>query len=129
MTKKEIVKAISDATGKPQTQIAEIFEHTLEAIAQAMLKEGRLEIRNFGVFQVKCRRERVARNPRSGLMVTIPEKFVISFRGGKELEQRLQELDEVAAKRARAYDSKAECDELEDDLEDSANLQTDQQEN
>lgn len=125
MTKKEIVKAISDATGMPQTQIAKIFEHTLEAIAQAMLKEGRLEIRNFGVFQVKCRREGTARNPRSGLTVTIPEKFVVSFRGGKELEQRLQELDEVAARRARAYDPKGDCDDLEQDLDDSANLQTD----
>jgi nucleoid DNA-binding protein len=119
VTKKEIVKAISDAHGLPQTEIAKIFEHTLEAIAQALLKEGRLEIRNFGVFQVKCRRERVARNPRSGLMVTIPEKFVVSFRSGKELEQRLQELDEVAAKRARAYDPKADCDD-ETDLEDTA---------
>ena len=70
---------------------------------------------------MKCRRERVARNPRSGLMVTIPEKFVVSFRGGKELEQRLQELDEVAAKRARAFDPKADCDE-ENDLDDSADL-------
>lgn len=110
MTKKEIVKAISDATGIPQTQIAKIFEHTLEAIAQAMLKEGRLELRNFGVFQVKCRRERTARNPRSGLTVTIPEKFVVSFRSGKELEHRLQEMDEEAAKRARAYDPKADDD-------------------
>ncbi|MFO0940283.1 MAG: HU family DNA-binding protein [Pirellulales bacterium] len=118
MTKKEIVKAISDAHGLPQTEIAKIFEHTLEAIAQALLKEGRLEIRNFGVFQVKCRRERVARNPRSGLMVTIPEKFVVSFRSGKELEQRLQELDEVAAKQARAYDPKSDCD--NNDLDDSA---------
>lgn len=123
MTKKEIVKAISDATGHPQTHIAEIFEHTLEAIAQAMLKEGRLEIRNFGVFQVKCRRERVARNPRTGLTVTIPEKFVVTFRGGKELEQRLQDLNELAAKRARSFDTSADTGIDAENLDDSADLQ------
>lgn len=123
MTKKEIVKAISDATGHPQTHIAEIFEHTLEAIAQAMLKEGRLEIRNFGVFQVKCRRERVARNPRTGLTVTIPEKFVVTFRGGKELEQRLQDLNELAAKRARSFDTSADTSIDAENLDDSADLQ------
>jgi nucleoid DNA-binding protein len=92
VTKKEIVKAISDETGKTQTIVAEIVAHTIEQIVKTLLKEGRVELRDFGVFQVKCRKARMARNPRTGLQVNIPEKFVVTFKGGKELEARIENL-------------------------------------
>ena len=130
MTKKEIVKAISDETGITQTDVSKIVAHTIETIVKTLLREGRVELRDFGVFQVKCRKARTARNPRTGLQVSIPEKFVVTFRGGKELEARIQDLDEEAAKKARASNSKLEPDELTaNDLDDSANLQGKEQRN
>jgi integration host factor subunit beta len=123
VTKKEIVKAISDETGKTQTIVAEIVAHTIEQIVKTLLKEGRVELRDFGVFQVKCRKARMARNPRTGLQVNIPEKFVVTFKGGKELEARIQDLEEEAAKKARTYNAKLDTEDSSE-LDDSANLQS-----
>ncbi len=108
MTKKEIVRSISDKTGLTQLQIKEIVQLTFEGIVDTLLKEGRVELRNFGVFQVKSRKARIARNPRTGRKVAVPEKFVVSFKAGKEMEERVQFLDEVAVSRAR--DCEADLD-------------------
>lgn len=125
MTKKEIVKAISDETGQTQTVVSEIVGHTIEAIVKTLLREGRVELRDFGVFQVKCRKARQARNPRTGLQVSIAEKFVVTFRGGKELEARIQHLDEAAASKVRASNSRLDNDDTASQLDDSADLQED----
>lgn len=102
MTKKEIVKSISDKTGLTQLQIKEIVQLTFDDIVETLLEEGRVELRNFGVFQVKCRKARKARNPRTGGQVDVPEKFVVTFKPGKEMEARVQELEDAAAARARS---------------------------
>ena len=96
MTKKEIVKTISDKTGLTQLQIKEIVQLTFDGIIETLLDEGRVELRNFGVFQVKSRKARKARNPRTGRQVQVPEKFVVTFKPGKEMEARVQELEDAA---------------------------------
>lgn len=100
MTKKEIVKTISDKTGLTQLQIKEIVQLTFDGIIETLLEEGRVELRNFGVFQVKSRKARRARNPRTGLQVDVPEKYVVTFKPGKEMEARVQELEDAAAEKA-----------------------------
>ena len=100
MTKKEIVKTISDKTGLTQLQIKEIVQLTFDGIIETLLEEGRVELRNFGVFQVKSRKARKARNPRTGLQVDVPEKFVVTFKPGKEMEGRVQELEDAANRRS-----------------------------
>ncbi len=102
MTKKEIVKTISDKTGLTQLQIKEIVQLTFDGIIETLLEEGRVELRNFGVFQVKGRKARKARNPRTGRQVDVPEKFVVTFKPGKEMEAKVQELEDAAAEKARA---------------------------
>ncbi len=96
MTKKEIVKTISDKTGLTQLQIKEIVQLTFDGIIETLLDERRVELRNFGVFQVKSRKARKARNPRTGRQVDVPEKFVVTFKPGKEMEARVQELEDAA---------------------------------
>lgn len=95
VTKKEIVKSISDKTGLTQLQIKEIVQLTFDGIVDTLLEEGRVELRNFGVFQVKSRKARKARNPRTGRQVDVPEKFVVTFKPGKEMEARVQELEDA----------------------------------
>ncbi len=102
VTKKEIVKSISDKTGLTQLQIKEIVQLTFDGIVETLLEEGRVELRNFGVFQVKSRKARKARNPRTGRQVDVPEKFVVTFKPGKEMEARVQELEDAAAAKARS---------------------------
>jgi hypothetical protein len=57
------------------------------------VEEQRIELRNFGVFEVKKRAARKARNPRTGQRVDVPQKFVITFKPGKEMEEKVRELE------------------------------------
>lgn len=92
MTKKEIVKTISDETGLTQLQIKEIVQRTFDAIIDTLAEEGRVELRNIGVFQVKPRAARKARNPRTGHQVEVPEKYVVTFKPGKKMENRVKQM-------------------------------------
>lgn len=100
MTKKEIVKAISDQIGLTQLKTKEIVQKTFDAIVETLIAEKRIELRNFGVFEVKKRAARKARNPRTGDKVFVPEKFVVTFKPGKEMEEKVRQLEEAAARAA-----------------------------
>lgn len=102
MTKKEIVKDISEEIGLTQLKTKEIVQKTFDAIVRTLVEEGRIELRNFGVFEVKKRAARKARNPRTGDKVFVPEKFVVTFKPGKEMEERVRQLEEEAARKAMA---------------------------
>ena len=89
MTKKEIVKTISEEIGMTQLKTKEIVQKTFDAIVDTLIQERRIELRNFGVFEVKKRAARKARNPRTGDKVFVPEKYVVTFKPGKEMRHRL----------------------------------------
>ena len=97
MTKKEIVKTISEEIGLTQLKTKEIVQKTFDAIVETLVEEKRIELRNFGVFEVKKRAARKARNPRTGDKVFVPEKFVVTFKPGKEMEEKVRELERQAA--------------------------------
>ncbi|MGO8690577.1 MAG: HU family DNA-binding protein [Thermoguttaceae bacterium] len=101
MTKKEIVRTISEEIGLTQLQTKEIVQKTFNAIVEALVEERRIELRNFGVFEVKRRAPRKARNPRTGDKVFVPEKFVVTFKPGKEMEERVRQLEIQAAAAAK----------------------------
>jgi nucleoid DNA-binding protein len=93
MTKKEIVKQISDEIGLTQLKTKEIVQKTFNAIVDTLIRERRIELRNFGVFEVKKRKARKARNPKTSESVFVPPKFVVTFKPGKEMEERVRNLD------------------------------------
>src|SRR5258708_11892651 len=92
VTKKEIVKQISERIGLTQLKTKEIVQQTFDAIVETLLETGRIELRNFGVFEVKQRKARKARNPRTGDKVDVPPKNVVTFKPGKEMEERVRNL-------------------------------------
>src|SRR6516164_9940920 len=92
VTKKEIVKQISERIGLTQLKTKEIVQQTFDAIVETLLEVGRIELRNFGVFEVKQRKARKARNPRTGARVDVPPKFVVTFKPGKEMEERVRQM-------------------------------------
>jgi nucleoid DNA-binding protein len=100
VTKKEIVKDISEAIGLTQLKTKEIVQKTFDAIVKTLVEDGRIELRNFGVFEVKKRAARKARNPRTGDKVFVPEKFVVTFKPGKEMEEKVRQMEEAAARAA-----------------------------
>jgi nucleoid DNA-binding protein len=103
VTKKEIVKTISEEIGLTQLKTKEIVQKTFDAIVETLVEDRRIELRNFGVFEVKQRAARKARNPRTGAKVFVPEKFVVTFKPGKEMEEKVRQLERQAAEaRAKA---------------------------
>ena len=99
MTKKEIVKQISEDIGLTQLKTKEIVQKTFDAIVETLVEDRRIELRNFGVFEVKKRAARKARNPRTGDRVDVAEKFVVTFKPGKEMEEKVRQLDEAEARK------------------------------
>ena len=93
MTKKEIVKKISEDIGLTQLKTKDIVQRTLDAIIATLVAEGRIELRNFGVFEVKRRAPRKARNPRTGDKVFVPPKNVVTFKPGKEMEELVRKMN------------------------------------
>jgi nucleoid DNA-binding protein len=102
VTKKEIVKTISEEIGLTQLKTKEIVQKTFDAIVETLVADERIELRNFGVFEVKKRAARKARNPRTGQRVNVPEKYVVTFKPGKEMEERVRLLSERKAAQAAA---------------------------
>lgn len=90
MTKKEIVRRISERADLTQLKTKEIVQWTFDAIIDTLIKDGRIELRNFGVFEVRRRKARRARNPRTNDRVDVPEKNVVTFQPGKEMEERVR---------------------------------------
>jgi len=89
VTKKEIVKQIADRAELTQLKTKEIVQWTFDAIVDTLIQDGRIELRNFGVFEVKRRKARKARNPRTGDKVDVEPKNVVTFKPGKEMEERV----------------------------------------
>ena len=95
MTKKEIVKQIPERIGLTQLKTKDIVQQTFDAIVDTLLEVGRIELRNFGVFEVKQRKARKARNPRTGERVDVPPKNVVTFKPGKEMEEKVRNMKDV----------------------------------
>jgi DNA-binding protein HU-beta/integration host factor subunit beta len=92
ITKKDIVRQISEKIGETQLKTKEIVQRTFDAIVDTLMETGRIELRKFGVFMVKQRKARKARNPQTGDAVEVPPKFVVTFKPGRIMEQRVKTL-------------------------------------
>lgn len=92
MTKQDLVIRVAEQTGSTQLEVGEVIQRTLDAIVAALVSPGRIELRGFGVFQVRKRAARLGRNPRTGEQIQVPEKLVVSFVPGKEVEDRVRLL-------------------------------------
>src|SRR5512137_846199 len=86
LTKRDLVIRISDETGLVQQQVLDVVQKTLDYISEALAKGDKVELRNFGVFEVKIRKARVGRNPNAPAVdVPIPQRAVVKFKPGKEM--------------------------------------------
>ena len=101
MTKKEMATAIAQDAGISQIQVKEIVQQVFEFIVDTLVHEGVIELRGFGIFKVKKRKPRQARNPRTGEKVWVPQKFVVTFRAGNKVQNRLQETKKLTAQRRK----------------------------
>ena len=86
MIKVDIINEVSKAADITKVKAEEAVEAVLAAMKDAMMRGDRIELRGFGVFQVKPRKRGIGRNPRTGTQVAIPEGKTIRFKPGKDLQ-------------------------------------------
>lgn len=89
MTKQELIEKVAAKTDVTKAAAEAAVESVFEAIASALASNERVDMRGFGSFVVKERKERQGRNPRTGETITIAAKRDASFRPGRELTAKL----------------------------------------
>jgi len=95
VTKRDLVIRISNDTGLIQQDVMAVVQKTLDYITEALVNGQNVELRNFGVFEVKLRRPRIGRNPNDpGKDVAIPARAVVKFKPGKEMREQVLKLTE-----------------------------------
>ncbi len=87
MTKLELIKIIAEKMDITHKESTEAVNLILEAITNSLSKGESIKIRGFGVFNVKEKKEKIARNPKTGEKVHVPAKKVVKFKPGKELKE------------------------------------------
>jgi nucleoid DNA-binding protein len=107
VTKKDIVRQISEQVDVPQLKTKEIVQATFDAIIETLVREGRIELRKFGVFEVKRRKARRARNPKTNEDVEVGPKNVVTFQPGKKMEDRVRQMPLVTERPRKPRKSKA----------------------
>ncbi|HSR88084.1 MAG TPA: HU family DNA-binding protein [Pontiella sp.] len=90
MTKRDLVMRIADETGLIQQDVYAVIQKSLDYIVEALEQNDTVEFRNFGVFEVRERKQRIGRNPnRPENVVTIPARKVVKFKPGKIMRQKI----------------------------------------
>lgn len=90
MTKKDIALKVADATGIKQIIVKNVLQGIFDCIIESLIRDEKIELRNFGVFKIKTRRPRIGRNPRTGQTVPVPSRKVVIFKPGLEMKQRIK---------------------------------------
>ena len=94
MRKKDLVMQIASKIGERQVVVKRVIDEVLEHVSSALETGNRVELRRFGVFSLRSRRERVGRNPRTGETVKVLARKVPYFKPGKILTQRVNKWDQ-----------------------------------
>ena len=93
LTKRDLVIRISEETDLVQTQVFDVVQKTLNHITEALAKGDKVELRNFGVFDVKIRKARIGRNPnRPETNVLSPTRSIVKFKAGKGMRAEVMKL-------------------------------------
>ena len=93
LTKRDIVVRISNETGLTQQQVFEVVQKTLDQISETLAHGDNVELRNFGVFEVRTTKPRIGRNPnKPETDVPIPARSVVKFKSGKEMREQVFKL-------------------------------------
>ena len=92
VTKKELTDRIADTTKAQRTLVKDIVQQFLDEIGEELSKGNRLEFRDFGVFEVRTRRPRMAQNPRTLERVRVPARSTVKFKVGRLMKASVQNV-------------------------------------
>jgi integration host factor subunit alpha len=91
LTRADLTDALHQQVGLSRQDCAGLVERTLELVAEAMERGEAVKLSGFGVFQVRSKRERLGRNPKTGAPATIAPRRVIGFRASQLLKSRIDQ--------------------------------------
>ena len=86
MIKLDIINNVLERTGIPRTKAEAAVDAVFNAMKRALQRNDRIELRGFGVFNIKPRKTGIGRNPRTGEEVSIPPGKAVRFKPGKDLQ-------------------------------------------
>ncbi len=115
LTKRDLVVRISNETGMIQQDVLKVIQNFLDSLTESISKGQTVELRNFGVFEVKIRKARIGRNPNQPTNeVKIPAQPVVKFKAGKEMKAKVLQLsvDDVIKNQPSATSPEVDSDDL-----------------
>ncbi len=89
MTKADLVTNVARKTGVTKKEVNHVISATLEVLREAFERREKVELRGFGVFEVRRRKKRMGRNPRTKQPVVIPARYVLVFKPSKIIKESL----------------------------------------
>ena len=108
LTKRGLVLRICEDTDQPQQHVFDIVQRTFDHITKALAQGEKVELRNFGIFEVRLRKARMGRNPSApGTEVPIPERSVVRFKAGREMRLAVRNLTSKPAAKIPTQPPKA----------------------
>jgi len=97
MTKQQLVEKVAAKSEVRKNDVEIVVDALLDAVAEALQSNERVDLRGFGSFVVKNKKARQGRNPRTGETITIAAKRDAGFRPGKELTEKLAQSETAPA--------------------------------
>jgi integration host factor subunit beta len=93
ITKKKLVQKISTARGVHPNDVRNVIQSFLDAMTEFLAQGDRLEFRDFGVFEIVTRKQKVGRNPKkASVPIIIPERLAVKFTAGKKMRQEIEKV-------------------------------------
>ena len=90
LTRADLAEAVYRRVGLSRTESAELVEMVIEEICQAVVRGETVKLSSFATFQVRDKKQRVGRNPKTGEEVPISPRRVMTFKASNVLKQRIQ---------------------------------------
>lgn len=97
MTKKKLITAISQDNGMHPNEVRSVIQAFLDKMTDCLVQGDRLEFRDFGVFEVVLRKQKVGRNPKNARVpIIIPERPAVKFTPGKKMRKRIERDESIS---------------------------------
>jgi DNA-binding protein HU-beta len=95
---RKLIKALAAQKGLSEAETEGFLKAALEGIVEELVREGRIKLGDFGTFEVKQRKARLGRNPRTGERIQIAASLYTKFKPGRRLKDRVGQLSELPKK-------------------------------
>jgi nucleoid DNA-binding protein len=91
ITKKKLIQVISQQRGVHPNDVRNVIQSFLDAMTEYLAKGDRLEFRDFGVFEIVERKQKIGRNPKNAAVpIVIPARQAVKFTPGKKMKKLIE---------------------------------------